>query len=156
MNLISESDIDLYLERYEDESNYIHDLSQLTKEQADLTAFIGQENNSLLTRDELALLEYLTAVIYFSSKQLIKSIKINGVDLEKAEEKNWEIFNEHPSKSFTKKLDIFFEGYPQEDLLALVEDSIQSDEEETVTTVGREIIFVACKSIIDVIHSSLA
>ena len=42
--------------------------------------------------------------------------------------------------------------YQQEDLLALVEDSIQADEEEMVTPIGKEIIFVACKSIIDVIN----
>ena len=51
------------------------------------------------------------------------------------------------------KLDSFFKDYPQEDLLALVEDSIQQDEDNIVTPVGREIIFVACKSIIDTIHS---
>ena len=153
MNLISESVIDQYLDRYENESNFLQDLSQLTNEQADLMAFISQENNSLLTQHELALLEYLTVVIYFSSKHVMNSIKINGNDLEIAEEKNWEIFNEHPSKNFTKKLDIFFENYQQEDLLALVEDSIQADEEEMVTPIGKEIIFVACKSIIDVIHA---
>jgi hypothetical protein len=152
MNLISESVIDQYLDRYENESNFLQDLSQLTNEQADLMAFISQENNSLLTQHELALLEYLTVVIYFSGKRVMDSIKINGNDLEKAEEKNWEIFNEHPSKNFTKKLDIFFENYQQEDLLALVEDSIQADEEEMVTPIGKEIIFVACKSIIDVIN----
>ncbi|MBK8670547.1 MAG: hypothetical protein IPN89_14270 [Saprospiraceae bacterium] len=44
-----------------------------------------------------------------------------------------------------------FRNYRQEDLLAMVEDSIQQDDENFVTVVGREIIFVACKSIIDTV-----
>lgn len=150
--IITDTVIDKYLDRYDNEANYLQDLTIMSQEQKDLMAFVSQENFTLLTRNELALLEYLTIIIYFSCKESNESIRLNGPDLEKAEEKNWEIFNEHPSKNFTKKLDIFFENYQQEDLLALVEDSIQADEEEMVTPIGKEIIFVACKSIIDVIN----
>ena len=46
-------------------------------------------------------------------------------------------------------MDVFFENYQQEDLLAFVEDSLIDDEDEIVTKVGREPMFVALKSIID-------
>jgi hypothetical protein len=47
---------------------------------------------------------------------------------------------------------VFFDGYPQEDLLAFLEDSLQQDEENPVTGVGAELIAVTAKSIIDVLH----
>ena len=154
MVTIPESIINDIIDQYQDEQKYLTDLKQLSSEQPDLIAFIDQENYSLLTNDEIALLEYLTLVIYFSSMKMIeKTIQIQGKSLEAAEEDNWNTFNELTAKSFFNKLDSFFKDYPQEDLLALVEDSIQQDEDNIVTPVGREIIFVACKSIIDTIHS---
>lgn len=154
MVTIPESIINDIIDQYQDEVKYLTDLKHLASEQPDLIAFIDQENYSLLTNDEIALLEYLTLVIYFSSMKMIeKTIQIQGKSLEVAEEDNWNKFNEITAKSFFNKLDSFFKDYPQEDLLALVEDSIQQDEDNIVTPVGREIIFVACKSIIDTIHS---
>ncbi|HQV97932.1 MAG TPA: hypothetical protein PLE29_09725 [Saprospiraceae bacterium] len=154
MVTIPESIINDIIDQYQDEVKYLTDLKHLSSEQPDLIAFIDQENYSLLTNDEIALLEYLTLVIYFSSMKMIeKTIQIQGKSLEAAEEDNWNTFNEITAKSFFNKLDSFFKDYPQEDLLALVEDSIQQDEDNIVTPVGREIIFVACKSIIDTIHS---
>ena len=153
MVTIPESIINDIIDQYQDEQKYLTDLKSLANEQPDLIAFIDQENYSLLTNDEIALLEYLTLVIYFSSMKLIeKTNQIQGKNLEAAEEDNWNTFNEITAKSFFNKLDAFFKDYAQEDLLALVEDSIQPDEENTVTPVGREIIFVASKSIIDTIH----
>lgn len=154
MVTIPESIINDIIDQYQDEVKYLTDLKHLSSEQPDLIAFIDQENYSLLTNDEIALLEYLTLVIYFSSMKMIeKTIQIQGKSLEAAEEDNWNTFNEITAKSFFNKLDSFFKDYPQEDLLALVEDSIQQDEDNIVTPVGREIIFVACKSIIDTIHT---
>ena len=153
MVTIPESIINDIIDQYQDEVKYLTDLKHLASEQPDLIAFIDQENYSLLTNDEIALLEYLTLVIYFSSMKMIeKTIQIQGKSLEAAEEDNWNTFNELTAKSFFNKLDSFFKDYPQEDLLALVEDSIQQDEDNIVTPVGREIIFVACKSIIDTLH----
>lgn len=154
MITITENIIDQYIERYETEANYLTDLKILTETQPELMAFIDQENYTLLTNDEVALMEYLSAIIYFSCQsQSDKTIAINGKNLEKAEEDNWDIFNASTNKNFNKILDIYFENYPQEDLLALIEDCIIQDEDSTVTAVGREIIFVACKSIIDTIHA---
>ena len=126
MVTIPESIINDIIDQYQDEVKYLTDLKHLASEQPDLIAFIDQENYSLLTNDEIALLEYLTLVIYFSSMKMIeKTIQIQGKSLEAAEEDNWNTFNEITAKSFFNKLDSFFKDYPQEDLLALVEDSIQ-------------------------------
>ncbi|MBC7884810.1 MAG: hypothetical protein H7X99_05010 [Saprospiraceae bacterium] len=152
MMIISENTINLMIEKYDDESAYLSDMTILTNEQKDLVAFLDQENYSLLTHDEMALLEYLSCIIYFSCKSTLQKVPvIKGSVLEKWEEANWDLFNTSNTKDFNKVLDIFFENYKQEDLLALIEDSIQQDEENLVTPVGSEIIFVACKSIIDTI-----
>lgn len=151
---ITESTINSLIEKYDIEIEYLADLKEIGETQNDLISFIDQENYTLLTKEEITLLEYLATVIYFSCKVQIGSApKITGKELEKSEEENWDIFNASNSKSFSKIIDIYFENYKQEDLLALIEDSIQQDEESVVTTVGREIIFVACKSIIDAIDT---
>jgi hypothetical protein len=154
MIFINENTIEKNIEAYEDPQSYLRDIKNLLTEQPDLIAFIDHENHSLLTKEEAAILEYLCVIIYFSAKnQYGNNLKITGAEIEKAEEINWETFNNAPSKSFSKILDLYFDNYPQEDLLALVEDTLQPDDENPVTTVGREIIFVACKSIIDSLHA---
>ena len=60
-----------------------------------------------------------------------------------------EIINEVTSKQFRDRLNVFFEKTSQEDLLAFIEDSLLEEEEELVTKVGREPMFIALKSIID-------
>ncbi|MBK8054131.1 MAG: hypothetical protein IPK35_12885 [Saprospiraceae bacterium] len=118
-------------------------------------AFIDKDNQSLLSSEESGMLEYLTMILYYSaSEQCGKISTLKGQDLEEAEEKNWGVFNSILSGSFSKALDTFFENYQQEDMLALVEDSLQPDEDQVISTVGREIILVACKSIIDIIHQN--
>lgn len=153
MTIITENIIDDLMDIYENEAAYLEDLKKMAEQQQDLVAFIDQENYTLLTVDEVALMEYLTVIIYSASQSVTnKKLFITGKQLEKCEEENWDIFNATNTKNFAKILDRFFENYPQEDLLALVEDSLQPEDDSIVTSVGREIIFVACKSIIDSIH----
>ncbi len=150
MDFISEKYIEEVIELFDYEPNYLQTLNEIQNLYPDLIYFIDQENHTLLTKEESTILEYLTIVIYQSVKiQLNKIPIIKANDIELNEEKNWDTFNTATSKSFSKILDTFFDGYKQEDLLALIEDSIQQDDENPISSVGREIIFVACKSIID-------
>lgn len=155
MKFIPETTIDQILNSFEDEAIYNAVLQDVLSNQKDLIAFIDNENQSLLTEKELALLLFLTLVIYKSVQNYHEISTIPGEDLEENEETNWEAFHDSNLKSFGKILDKLFENYPQEDLLALVEDSIQEDENEDTTQVGREIIFVAAKSIIDTLHKNI-
>jgi hypothetical protein len=57
-------------------------------------------------------------------------------------------------KQFSDRLNPFFEGYPQEDLLAFAEEAVTEDEGEPDGIIGkeaREPIFVALKTMIDVL-----
>jgi hypothetical protein len=155
MIYITDGTINKYIDIFEDQNVYKSKLEQLFTDQKDLMAFIDKDNQSLLSSEESGMLEYLTMILYYSaSEQCGKISTLKGQDLEEAEEKNWGVFNSILSGSFSKALDTFFENYQQEDMLALVEDSLQPDEDQVISTVGREIILVACKSIIDIIHQN--
>ena len=61
-------------------------------------------------------------------------------EIEEIEEQNWTLLNETKAKGFREKLDAFFEDYPQEDLLAFVEDALVEDEDDFLTKEGKELI----------------
>ena len=89
MTIITENIIDGFIEKYEDETSYLKDLKKMADEQGDLMAFIDQENYSLLTENEVALMEYLTVIIYATSQSVYeKKLVISGKQLEKSEEDN--------------------------------------------------------------------
>jgi hypothetical protein len=153
VKFIDENIVNQVLEMCEDDKAYLDAFQDMLTTQPDLNSYLAVENYSLLSAEELSLLEYLTCMIYASTKKALdKTPVIMGPSLEKYEEQNWDVFNEAGKKSFSKVLDLFFDQYPQEDLLALVEDAVSMDDETPVTIVGAEIIVVTCKSIIDTLH----
>ncbi len=80
--------------------------------------------------------------------------KIPLKTIETAEDKNWEMLKDASGKHFRERLDVFFDAYPQEDLLAFAEDALVHDEEEMVSSEGREYVFIALKTIIDCLHGA--
>ena len=56
------------------------------------------------------------------------------------------------SNNSRDRMTVFFDDSDQEDLLAFVEDAlVEDDEDSVVTKEGREPIFVALKTVIDII-----
>ena len=78
-------------------------------------------------------------------------VKISLDTFQKAEEDNWEIFNASKTNNFRDSLNLFFEDYKEEDLLAFIEDMLTLEENDEITPIGREPIFVFCKSFVDVV-----
>lgn len=155
MEFIKESVIEDVISSFEQEEIYLGAFKNMLENQPGIRNYIEQESLELLTADEMTLLEYLTTVIYTATFKQCGILKIIEPEiLESKEDENWAIFNNATNKSFQKILDLFFDMYPQEDLLALVEDSIQMDENSIVTSVGAEIILISCKTLIDVLHQS--
>ncbi|MBK6565997.1 MAG: hypothetical protein IPG18_12545 [Saprospiraceae bacterium] len=153
MEFISEVKIEQIIQKYEETDNFEKDLNELKNENPLLLEFISEERLELLKKEEQALLEFMTVVIYSATKSSINNIpKIKGLVLEEAEEKNYELWENAGKKSQKTAFDVYFDGYAQEDLLAFVEDSLQQDDENPVTTVGIELIAVSTKSIIDALH----
>ncbi len=114
-------------------------------------AFLLSEGFDLLTRSEKDLMFYMILVMReaIESESGNPPPKLDEETLGKKEEANWELVAPIQSKIFRERVDVFFKNYPQEDLLAFVEDLLSDDEEEVVTKGGREYIFIAMKSIID-------
>ena len=132
------------------EANFKNATIELHQEQPTITAFIFSENFDLFTQAEKELLLFLVLVIFKSIQHEKGKIENPSTELlGKHEEKNWELLSGVTAKKFRERIDIFFENYFQEDLLAFVEDALTEDEEEIVTKIGREPLFIALKSIID-------
>lgn len=131
-------------------------VAEFKAQQPAILGYLFSESFLILTQQEKEYLLYLTLVIWESCEEVLEGIlEMSPEELEEIEEANWTQYNEATGKSFRQKLDGFFEEYPQEDLLAFVEDSlvISAEDEEAeefeVTKEGREPIFVALKTVID-------
>ena len=100
-------------------------------------------------------MQYLSLIIWMSVVRENGATESVSEDLiGDAEEKNYSILEASTSSNFRERLDTFFEGYPQEDLLAFAEEAVLEDEDDAdslVTKEGREPIFIAAKTVIDVL-----
>ncbi|MEZ5040540.1 MAG: hypothetical protein R2828_11620 [Saprospiraceae bacterium] len=153
MEFISEQIIDEVAETLNaSEHAYEAAVEDLRDQQPVVLAYLFNEELAVFTQPEKEFLLYLVLVIWQSishgSEQTIPSVT-EDLFTEK-EENNWEIIQAQGSKSFREKLDVFFDQYPQEDLLAFIEDALVEDEEdEIVTKEGREAMFIILKTIVD-------
>lgn len=125
-----------------------------------LFSYLFSDSFKFLTESEKEFLLYLALLIFETSRRENDlSHPIDSETINQYEEANWAIFNENNKGNFRQRLDTFFQDYPQEDLLALVEDSMTDEEEEddyfNLTKEGKELIFVGLKSLIDSLHYSI-
>lgn len=159
MKFVSETVIDQVVTALEKNDNYETEMESVRETQPTILAYLLSENFEVLTMEEKEYLLYLTMVIVNAAEHVNPGMPLVDQDaLGEAEEKNYGLLNASKERRFRDKLNVFFEKYPQEDLLAFAEDAIVIDdegdtEEETfnVTKEGREPIFIALKSIIDVL-----
>ena len=149
---VSETIIDALVESLEN-ADFEDEVALLGEQQPALFTYIYSEDFELFTDNEKDLLLYIVLVLYRSVEKVRGEIPpLSKKALEDAEEVNWERLDKVTSKKFRDRMDIFFEAYDQEDLLAFVEDNlVEDDDDKQITKEGREPLFVALKSIIDVI-----
>jgi hypothetical protein len=164
MKFVSETIIDSVIEELDNltDDKYEKKMDAFEDAQPVVNAYLlDDENFHLLTEEEQGFLQYLALIAYESI------VKVNGQIPEvseemigEAEEKNYEILDNITAKEFRDRLNPFFENYPQEDLLAFAEEALLEDEEEPtetlVTKEGREPIFIAMKTLIDVLTQAVA
>ena len=149
---ISEDTIDATVVALEN-ADFEEEVEIFGEEYPAVLSYIFSEDFELLTQAERDLMLYLALVIVRAVERGGKVIPpLSTTRLSEAEELNWEKLDAVTSKRFRDRLDVFFKDTEQEDLLAFVEDSlVEDEEEEVVTKEGREPLFVALKSLIDVI-----
>lgn len=149
--MVSESTIEQVIAHYEDDREvYVNALAEIMETQPALLAFLNQESIDILLEEEKDILWYIILVIYNSiEKSQSEMVEISDEYLSENEEKNWTLFQDQPRGNFRERVTIFFDKYHQEDLLAFVEDTLELDDSSPITAVGREVIFIASKSLID-------
>ncbi len=163
MKIVKDSAIDAIIESLDTfEEVYERHMNDFVKQQPTIASFLESEQTGILSDEERDFLEYLALVIYKSVEKVNKTIPtVTETQIGEAEEQNWDLLEQSKGKDFSERVDIFFADYPQEDLLAFVEDSLvydPDDEEanlEFLTDEGREPIFIILKTIIDALHVAI-
>jgi hypothetical protein len=158
MKFVDENIIDAVIEQLDNatDDQYEQQMEAFADAQPVIVAYLfNEENFHLLTEDEQGFLQYLCLIIWMSMERVNGAGEPVSEDmLGEAEEKNYGILEATKGSTFRQRLDVFFEGYSQEDLLAFAEEAVLEDEndpESLVTKEGREPIFVAAKTVIDVL-----
>lgn len=151
--LVEEKIIEGIIESLEDNEKLIALEERWEEDFPAISDYLNQESFSLLIDEEKAYLNFIVAVIFLSWEQKFGKFEkdFKPKALEKIEEANWEKLNNAKGKSFREKLDVFFEGHTQEDLLAFIEDSVQDDDEQMVSSAARDIVFICATTILDTI-----
>jgi hypothetical protein len=117
------------------------------------------DNEGVFSEDEEDFLLYLSLVV-FRSVEAGRGGSLPAVaegDISEAEEANWSLMEASKAADFHSRLDAFYETSPEEDLMAFVEDAIAEGGEGEdgaafeLTPEGREPMFVALKTVIDVL-----
>ena len=157
MKFVSEKIIDAVideLENYSDEQ-YETQMEAFAEEQPVLFAWLFSEHFELLNEEEKGYLQYLSLIAWRSIVRTngnLESASEEQIGL--AEEANYAILDASNAKNFRDRLNEFFEGSDQEDLLAFAEEAVLEDEddpESIVTKEGKEPIFIALKTMVDVL-----
>jgi hypothetical protein len=136
MKLISENSIEAVAEKLDEGSDAAYEkaVEDFSKQQPAVFSYLFSEDIALLTEDEREYLLYLALVIWKSVLKTAKKLApVSTSRLDAAEEDNWAMLEPVKSKPFQHKADVFFKDYPQEDLLAFVEDALADDEDSEVT-----------------------
>ncbi|TAK41221.1 MAG: hypothetical protein EPO28_08900 [Saprospiraceae bacterium] len=157
--MISESTIESVIAQFErGETDYDNAACEFASRQPSLLSFLISEQEGALSEEEREFLFYLATVIWKSVE--LENPGLPAADSERisdAEEANWAILDASQKRSFREQLDLFFENYPEEDLLAFVEDALTIDEEDLedetfhLTSEGVEPMFISLKTMIDVL-----
>lgn len=152
MKFIAESTIDKVVDLMEQQSDASEDLlRQFGEQQAPLLAYLCSESFDLLTDEERNYLTYLSLVAWGATQmdnEVLAEVPL--AQISEKEEANWDRLKGSSAKKFRDRITPFFEDYPQEDLLAFVEDALVFDQEDNeITNEGREYLFIALKTVID-------
>lgn len=148
--LVSEEIIDEVISLFEDEDSFRQFSMELVESQPVLLAYLESDSNSILTEEEKDLQWYCTTVVIKSIASAIGTLPVvNTKDISQAEDSNYALVDDKNQK-FNIIADTFFKDYIEEDLLAFAEDTLIPDEASFITPVGRKVIFISLKTIIDV------
>lgn len=152
MKFVSEDILDEIVDRFDDsDAAYEASVDAFHKEQPILFAYLFSEDFEAFTAEEREYMLMLSTIMHQAIVQVNgKRPEVNEKQLGDVEDHNWNLLQDVTTNNFNERLTVFFENYPQEDLLAFVEDALADDEEDPIVTKeAREAMFVTLKTVID-------
>jgi hypothetical protein len=161
--MIAEATIDKVLDKFESQAvDYEQAVQEFADKQPALFSYLVGDNEGVFSQDEEDFLLYLALTIYHSVEaETSGEMPVVGEEeITEAEEANWTLMESSKATEFNKRLDVFYEKSKEEDLMAFVEDAITGEAENedgetfTLTPEGREPMFVALKTVIDVLTTA--
>ncbi len=159
MKFVSEEVIDKVIEQLEDyaDEQYEKRMEAFADAQPVVVAWLFSEQFDLLSEDEKGYMQYLALIAWSANDQVNGSLgAVSEEEIGQAEEANYAILESSKAQDFRDRLDAFFDGTDQEDLLAFAEEAVLEEEEGDevlITKEGREPIFIALKTLVDVLTS---
>lgn len=150
MTIVSEVDIENLIDKYDADDNlFVKHQAHMVDSQLAISALLTDDGLQLLTEDEQDVLWFITTVVHasYTGKNTVKEINLQI--LEGIEEENWEKLNAAIGATFRDRVTSFFDGFEQEDLLAFIEDALESDEDVNISASAREVLFVTSKTMLD-------
>lgn len=158
MEFVSEDIIDQVIDELEalDEDQYEAKMEAFAEAQPVIVSWLfGDHFEELLSEEEQGYLEYLALIAWLAIEKVGGAREaVSEEMIGAAEEANYEIMESTVGKGFRDRLTPFFDNSDQEDLLAFAEEAVMEEEGESdalVSKEGREPIFVALKTLVDVL-----
>ncbi|NNE29447.1 MAG: hypothetical protein HKN16_07410 [Saprospiraceae bacterium] len=149
---ISEETIDQVIVSLEGEDAVENALLDIESNAPGVLAFLFGSDSELLSDVEKELLTFVSAALWKSAGES-DTIDLDADEISVLEEKNWEKFEN--GGTFRDRLDVFYQSFPQEDLLSMVEDLLTEDgeAENQISREGRDHIFIKAKTFLDILIS---
>lgn len=158
MKFVSEEAIDAVLDQLEEYSDeqYEQAMEAFSQAQPYVFAYLFSDDNfHLLTEEEKGYVQYLGLVAWLAVRRVNGDVPpVDSEAIGLAEERNYERLETASARRFEERLETFFEDTDQEALLSFAAEAVLEDGEEeglVVTPEGRETVFVAVKTVIDVL-----
>lgn len=157
MEFVSEIIIDAVIDELESftDDQYEEQMEAFAEAQPVLFAWLFSEHFELLNEDEKGYLQYLSLIAWRAIERVNGECEpVSEEQIGEAEEANYAILESSTAQKFRDRLNDFFEDSPQEDLLAFAEEAVLEDEDDPealVSKEAREPIFVAVKTLVDVL-----
>lgn len=150
--MIKEEQIDAVIEKLSREPLIFEThLQEWIEWQPMIASYVFSDTFSLLNEDEKEAFVFGSTIILTIAKETSATKdKITEDEIGDREEVNYEILESQKAKDYRSKMDAFFQDYPEEDLLAFVEDLCVDEDEENFTEDGMKVMIIGLKTIIDV------
>ena len=151
--MIQEATIERVLSRLESgRDDFEQEINDFAEAQPHVMAYVASDENDVFTEEELEVLLFGALVVYQCITDERTEPPVAPPErIEKAEEVNYAVVNAVKG-NFRAKLDPFFDGTPEEELLAFAEDLVNSEPDEAaITKEAREPLFIALKTVVDVL-----